>query len=589
MTIDGRKTHLLKDYPAKFLRLEFPSQVQLRKMEKLVLYGLYYTWFFHLVIGSNNTVLFLSPERSQESSPCEIEHCLHVSDILNKSMVFESDTTLIFLPGEHIIELPGEMIVANVTNVTITGYHSVYSPNVTTNPSIHCYKEFGMIFVKVEHITVSNITIRDCGIFPTFIDFAALSTKAPLMYSLFVMVSTSVTVDRVIVSNGAGVGLRILDVSGDIVISRSLLTANEINCLIEITDDYFFSSITTVPRALVTIVDTQFEHGKVYPKPIDLYLYNDSYATGLTITAYQNTYTTEINVTNSVFFENSGMWGNLFLYLTGCGSNVSIANINSSHLEGSKRNLDGFGGYIRLVGLSSCWVFTLVQVKLIITGGHFERACLKIENDNSAKVLANDFAFEAILSQVTVEKTLCTSLRTEHIKMVKLQNVNITGSLGIPALEAVDSKILFVRECLFRKNNGGLILYEDTHLILEANSNTKITENQNIISLTTKGQRIYGTPLYAVKAQIEIRNNASLTFDKNSAALSGGMTLVNSDVSIHGYATISFSENYGGNGGGLAMHGSLISFNTSNATLNFIGNTVQQRGGGVYVDDTEYL
>lgn len=279
-------------------------------------------------ISAQQTILFVIPDMKAENTVplCETEKCISFESILNKRDLFTSDTTLAVFPGNHIIKESGEFVINNVTNFKVIGYYEPQANNIndTVATTILCRQHFGMLFSDVFDLTVSNITFKNCGIYSTFIDFASLfpDVKTPLGYTVLVVDSSTVIFDRVIVNNGTGVGLRLLDVTGDTVIKSSHLTANGINCIIEITDRYYFEPVTAEPAASVKILDTKFTHGRANSK--FSFLNEKDSTAGLIIRSFQDNYTTEMNLTNVIFYENNGSRGNFYIGLRGCGSNISI-------------------------------------------------------------------------------------------------------------------------------------------------------------------------------------------------------------------------------------------------------------------------
>ena len=69
-------------------------------------------------------------------------------------MFFTSNTTLYFLPGEHIL---GQVVVTDVSNITLAGIMSA------EHTILHCPGEGGFAFMNFEKVYMLHLTISNCG------------------------------------------------------------------------------------------------------------------------------------------------------------------------------------------------------------------------------------------------------------------------------------------------------------------------------------------------------------------------------------------------------------------------------------------
>ena len=106
---------------------------------------------------SNQTLWYVKPT---EGYNCSFSPCSTLAAYLNT--VFQSDTTLIFLPGTHLVDTEGVLVeFKNLTNLYFVGTgESVPGELDSLEPSsrIECSDRSGFAFINVSNLSFTNLT-----------------------------------------------------------------------------------------------------------------------------------------------------------------------------------------------------------------------------------------------------------------------------------------------------------------------------------------------------------------------------------------------------------------------------------------------
>ena len=139
----------------------------------------------------------------------------------------------------------------------------------------------------------------------------------------------------------------------------------------------------------------------------------------------------------------------------------------------------------------------------------------------------------------------------------------------------------------FTNNNaiweGGAIYTEDeSTAVFEGTSTMTFTSNR----ATTSGGAIYSEN----QLRIVFKGNTYLMFNNNEAGESGGAiySTTNSRVVCKGNSMVQFTNNTALFGGAMHSYNCNVSF-AGNSSTTFTGNTATQKGGTVYIDNSDLL
>ena len=146
--------------------------------------------------------------RSADVSTCPGQPCHNLSYYSeNSQLFFTSNTTLYFLPGEHIL---GHVIVTDVSNITLAGIASV------EHTILHCPGEGGIAFMNSEKVNLLHLTFSNCGA-----DYGTSMYRGVSFQCV-----TDLEISNIVVTNSTGLGLYAMNVVGSVHIQNSVFTYN---------------------------------------------------------------------------------------------------------------------------------------------------------------------------------------------------------------------------------------------------------------------------------------------------------------------------------------------------------------------------
>ena len=144
----------------------------------------------------------------------------HTLDDL-KTLCTVNDTTVIFCSQNFKLDF----------NIELEGVHNIQlvgSPSTLT-----CSDNAGLTVVESENITVTSITFENCGVLKnsTTVDTTNnnASSVGPFRSAVYVLDSTTFTLDKVAIKNSNGVGLSFFDTSGTVEITNCTFANNRVN------------------------------------------------------------------------------------------------------------------------------------------------------------------------------------------------------------------------------------------------------------------------------------------------------------------------------------------------------------------------
>ena len=275
------------------------------------------------VTNGSCRIIYVTPEK-EHSCPHNTQLCYTLSHIAENPMnYFSSNSSIIFLPGNHTTDNNRCIVIANVSNITLEGSGS----------TIQCIKDIqlGFVFIEITNLSIRNLHLYQCGaILPPEVELqlyfrlAALSefsdhnkhfyTKSsPALYLIQV---TNITIYRVSIHNSTGPGLLGFNVIGHSTISQSSFVRNNPNCVLLFMDNTLFTPV--VQSIQLSILDSEFLFGKfVHDHKIDTESY--SIAAGLSAIIRNISCVVSLNFNNVTACANNGIeYGNLFFFIIYC-------------------------------------------------------------------------------------------------------------------------------------------------------------------------------------------------------------------------------------------------------------------------------
>ena len=118
------------------------------------------------------TIHYIMPNEWTDSSNCSDCHTLS-EWIKSGTSPFTSDTTVVLLPGLHLINTTiNWYLIKNINSLVLTGQGEA---------TIECLHQFGFEFRRIKNITVSHVQFRSCGLINTLIINVPVTINSTLL------------------------------------------------------------------------------------------------------------------------------------------------------------------------------------------------------------------------------------------------------------------------------------------------------------------------------------------------------------------------------------------------------------------------
>jgi len=296
----------------------------------------------------------------------KVESCHTFQDIVqNSSQYFLPYTTFTFQPGYHKVNYSNNVLIKDVSNITLIG--EMHASSV-----IQCTSAFGLTFMNITNITISNLQFELCGAPIPKIPRPSLPARKLLQilkYSvtLYLMQASQVHISDTQVHNSTGAGL--LGTNTFPSISRTTFAGNTPSCILMCYDEQFFPILQP---AIQTITDSIFKFGS--PQR------NNGYASGLTIVFMQTAHLIHVTLSNVTMYSNKGdndsSPGNMLFSL-----DKTSYHLQCISLQAYKINSTG------AVGDSMVWNFQVAVIK-----GQHNQSCINGSAFSTIEIVNSHFS-----------------------------------------------------------------------------------------------------------------------------------------------------------------------------------------------------
>ena len=487
-------------------------------------------------LGSSATVSL------NEGSFCPGTTTLSLAELVDSTQDLpniQSNTTIIFLPGQHLMPSNKSLYVADIQELVLTGQ---VNGKIKSLPEIDCQGlEAAFQLTNIVDLSILNLKFSNCGRFLSYSDRQETAT-------LFLANITDLFMQQLEIVNGVGYGLYGVNIVGSSTIVNSHFANNTGggNALLEYTN---LDQVLCMKMHHLWIEDSSFKMGQSMLQlgPPEL----DNIGAGLSIQLRQRNYSVNITLLRTIASDNIARRGPNFQFdsmstapntiiLQDCvASNGTVlfgggSGFAYSHLHSSPPNLTPCSDTI-----SPNRTFILLNNSRFTDskGG---------ENPSSL----SEFASNAI-SVVFYLKESGALLHT-----VSIQNCDISNNIG-------DSGVGFYGQVSGRIPLKG---YVEVELIGSSfHNNTSTTFRVERLSV------IWLVDMDSVKI-----SNVSV-FDNTGS----GINAINSNVYFEGTNILSNNTAY--NGGGVALHGSSLVYLKPYTIVALVSNKASNVGGGIYV------
>ena len=185
--------------------------------------SLYATVFFATLLKHSyaSETVFIKTKSSHHQCPADSYPTLQ--EFVSHHHRVESNTVLMFLPGEHVLSFTTStnIFITDVFNVTLTGASNHQSS------VIHCVSEFSVIAINVQNLKISNLSFSGCGTpLPQGIIAGDRST-APRSTTLFLVRVSNESIVHTHMHNSKGAGVLAINAFNLILYQTSFLATNQ--------------------------------------------------------------------------------------------------------------------------------------------------------------------------------------------------------------------------------------------------------------------------------------------------------------------------------------------------------------------------
>ena len=487
---------------------------------------------------------------------CPSLTCYTLDHILqNPSQYLVSNTTIIFLAGVYKMSTEGQVLITNVSNLAFIGSTGVGH----LHSRIQCKNAFGLVFISCSNISISHLSMEECGThftgdvlqrYERHLSHNESTMTGVVSAVLVFMEVTSLNISGVSVIAPKGYGLLAMNVFNSNITGSTFSNSSCGNLQLYYTD----SDLVRVDNQFhFKIVSSQFMHGTCNS--------SKHYGCGLSVVLLQLLYCIDIQIIN-VTASNNLAWNgaNIFMYGNGCTESVfKIENTVSMYGKGNRGTglLFQWGSQTEP---SVCTMRTLLYAGpvLLIEGSTFIRNTanrgpieISIGLNPSVKVGTNYLTLilknsSIAFNRVTNFNSTTALLNFTGCETALFQDVNIShNSYNVTAMIIGQDLEKWNQVILGLYNSSGRRLLFTCH-----NCNFSYNTNSTVLQLLYGNRSIYFQGI--------------TTFTKNGNLGTGEIVYLQT-ATVHFNGTTTFIGN-----GGPGIEASVC-------TLYFVGNTTFKR------------
>ena len=506
----------------------------------------------------------------------------------------ENDTVYRLLPGIHC--LSNFSYVRNLSNITLSG-------SGRDSVTITCTVGVGLVFLKVSSLSLEGLTVSGCGIAgqgKLALFQEELRANADFFYQIHstdsvavaVGMVTDLSVSDIAITNTAGLGLLAVNALGSTLLSNSSFSLNRPSfCYrlpldkhgnVNISEDhrigggaYFVFLNYNNSEAFNTsllVQDTEFVNNsycglsaqvavsEVREKLLEKLGYSLGAGGGLTVVLAQTLYSTEVEVTGSLFQNNTSLMGGgayVALFQGAGGNSITFLScrflgngLTGDIIDNPHFPSHGAGFYlVRDLSYPSDYsqrIHSAHTNSIILSG------CSLMGNRGSYSAAVNVFSLYSSRLQDTVHLENCTLSYNEAIVGAAMHVGELKQNGLQPGIRLVLQNVVITKNKIYSEDEAG-----------------------NIPS-TSKSDTSAAVEFQAVN--VTFRGESTLIADN----LAGAVRSVSSVMYFHDSTTI--RNNSGSFGGGLILIANSYVVLRNSSHLSLENNSAVVEGGAVYVN-----
>ena len=500
----------------------------------------------------------------------------------HSSQYFFSYTTFIFQSGYHKVNYNYNVLIQNTSNITLL--EDIHGSSV-----IQCTGAFGLSFMNVTNLTISNLNFHLCGApipepsMPTVYITKLLHTVNYTTTLYFIQVS-NVKISNIEVHNSTGVGM--LGVNAVVSISKTAFIGNAPNCILVFCDNSTFPTLQST--TVLTIINSFFKLGS---------LPQAEYASGLIMMFTQTTYTVAITMSNITIHRNKGNRGsgNMQFILDKCSyqcTSIRLYRVNSTMAVGdgiswvfkeathcnhscSKTSTNIQISQSQVSNNSGCGIFIINRQPQKV---FFQIESTNLNNNNNDGLYCGNINIRLFNTQLIHNHR--TAIDASETNIIFRGNTTVASNTGYwGAVSLLQCIACFYGGSNFISNKGKV-----SGAIIATGSVLKFKQSVHIFA-DNEGN-CGGAISLKGNSRIEFCKSTHVKFEKNQAQRKGGAIYAeDSNINVKSHASVIFTNNTGYNGGALALIDNSHIILQTPFQVQFLQNCAKRFGGAIYLND----
>ena len=474
-----------------------------------------------------------------------------------------NDTTMILLPGTHIINSTKDRLVAeNIQSFLFT--------SLLKETTVLCLHPFSFDFVNGRNITVSRLTFKDCGTVNNkrYSD-SAIASKSAIVFSQV----GDITVYSVELQNAGLVVYQGRTVDSTLYFNNLYITCEGIGIYYRNTDsqsiapteNIVISNSTLIGASMSMEADASTYNISVQEVLIEHYMYTITPS----FSAFQ-AYT--VSITNITIQYCSGTIIDVYAEFVELGGHCSFQwNIGADvHINSGSE----FQIHPNIL-VEFCHNHASSTNPLLISPNTEQE---KINIFNSTLYFEDNWSTGNML--INIDGSQMMYFADSQLIFV---NNTICSLMNLPRVNILRSKVVFKGNSIY----GGY--REDLCGVMIISNSADMTMSDTDLVFENNNGYAGGAVMLILNSNVTF-SGIQLHFVNNSSPFSGGLSVSGSKILIQRNFNATFEYNKGGDGGGLVLYEySQIEFSDGCVNFYFHHNKASNRGGAIFVKDSDYI
>ena len=436
------------------------------------------------ILAQQENVIYVLPEDQPLTHCPEEENCYRMTELVNHDLLSGqiSNTTIALLPGTHTCTsaVNKTLSISNATNFALI------AANSSAGATVKCNGNIGFEFNFITNLTITGIVFTECGSYQT----CNLGTQS-ITFTLFLNYSTNANISNVIITDGNGIGLILMNPQGQTTLTHSCISHNNYGNIYVFSIDNKHIALSDTIIAIVSsnFTDSANPTRVGYDSCIPILTERPF---GVQFIFQHSRYHIHVKLINISLIQNDV---NIYLKYTSFKTTVKIKGLKSV----GKRSLSKFKSVVSRKLLSS-----KLEDVIMIENSYFIGGKITFYGKNKTVTIMN----RIFLSNVCFESS-------QKRIFLKSQNITLRNITILATLNGIlfhDNSVVIIEGTLsFLRNKGEFMIQEQTNVTVNKNSNLIFRHNR-----VNDGE----SPFISTNSNIKFLANSLALFENNTGSQS---------------------------------------------------------------------